>query len=149
MNFKQMALLLEIFLHPQSFVSTFPDSAEVNHSWLHRHVKCSLKEDPQSMPGKDDPDSRVLYALPCVSSLWLCTSRLLKQKKSPPWLSDIIGAMCLLRAWLSSSLWHLMWGFLSRLGMLVQQIQAERLMHAQHSWEASRHFTFIYKVSSF
>lgn len=29
MNSEQMILLLEMFLHPQSFVSTFPDNAEV------------------------------------------------------------------------------------------------------------------------
>lgn len=56
-------------------------------------MKCSLKEASWSLPVKDDSDSLVLYEL-FVCGLALTLYKLATEaEKSPPGLSNIIGAM--------------------------------------------------------
>lgn len=58
-------------------------------------MKSSLKEASWSLPIKDDSDSLVLYEL-FVYWLALTLYKLATEaEKSPPGLSNIIGAMCL------------------------------------------------------
>lgn len=58
-------------------------------------MKCSLKEAFWSLSCKDDSDSLVLYEL-LVCWLGLTLDQVATEaEKSPPALSNIIGAMCL------------------------------------------------------